>query len=312
MNKLPIILGLAFLFCLAAKPAPASDTLSLAGQWRFALDRNDAGIAGDWFDQVLPDRIRLPGSLPGQGIGDPITTNTVWVGGIVDRSWFTAPEFEAYRQPGNVKVPFWLQPETYYAGVAWFQREIRIPNHWSGRHIVLSLERPHWETRVWVDGKIVGTNDSLSTPHEYDLGQLAPGQHTLTLRVDNRVIVDIGENSHSISDHTQGNWNGIVGDLSLRATPLVWIDDLQVYPRVASRIRAGEGNDRQSYRRGRPWPNPFLTRRKRGGDDRCQLVGRRAEVFPAKSRWAKRRRYGMSFIRRSSTLRRVSEIVPAA
>ncbi len=235
MNKLPIILGLAFLFCLAAKPAPASDTLSLAGQWRFALDRNDAGMAGDWFDQVLPDRIRLPGSLPGQGIGDPITTNTVWVGGIVDRSWFTAPEFEAYRQPDNVKVPFWLQPETYYAGAAWFQREIRIPNHWSGRRIVLSLERPHWETRVWVDARIVGTNDSLSTPHEYDLGQLAPGQHTLTLRVDNRVIVDIGENSHSISDHTQGNWNGLVGYLSLRATPPVWIDDLQVYPRVASR-----------------------------------------------------------------------------
>jgi hypothetical protein len=29
--------------------------------------------------------------------------------GIVDKSWFTAPEFADYRNPGNVKVPFWHQ-----------------------------------------------------------------------------------------------------------------------------------------------------------------------------------------------------------
>jgi hypothetical protein len=85
-----------------------------------------------------------------------------------------------------------------------------------------------------LDGKNFGTNDSLGTPHEYDFGQLAPGKHPLTIRVDNRRIVDVGENSHSISDHTQGNWNGLVGELSLHATPPVWIEDLQVYPHVAT------------------------------------------------------------------------------
>jgi hypothetical protein len=85
-----------------------------------------------------------------------------------------------------------------------------------------------------LDGKNFGTNDSLGTPHEYDFGQLAPGKHTLTIRVDNRRVVDIGEDSTSISDHTQGNWNGLVGDLSLHATPRVWIEDLQVYPHVAT------------------------------------------------------------------------------
>ena len=233
------------MFSFAAKPLLASDALSLAGGWRFALDRTDAGINENWAAKMLPDKIKLPGSLPAQGIGDPISTNTVWTGGIVDRSWFTAPEFAAYRQPGNVKVPFWLQPETYYAGVAWFQRDLDIPAGWSGRRVVLSLERPHWETRVWLDGKIIGTNDSLSTPHEYAFGRLPPGRHTLTLRVDNRRIVDIGENSHSITDHTQGNWNGIVGDISLRATPLVWIEDLQVFPRLASQsalVRGRLGN----------------------------------------------------------------------
>lgn len=61
---------------------------------------------------------------------------------------------------------------------AWFQRDIEIPKNWTGKRMVFSLERTHWETRIWVDGQLIGTNLSLSTPHEYDLGTLAPGKHT--------------------------------------------------------------------------------------------------------------------------------------
>ncbi|MGO8837933.1 MAG: sugar-binding domain-containing protein [Limisphaerales bacterium] len=228
------IAGLITLVALGGSLARAQ-TLSLAGRWHFQLDRADAGINEQWFTNQMTGTIRLPGSLPEQGIGDDISTNTQWTGEIVDRSWFTAPEYARYRQPGNIKVPFWLQPDKYYTGAAWFQRDIEVPKKWAGKRIVLSLERPHWETRVWLDGKPIGTNISLSTPHEHDLGEFAPGKHTLTIRVDNRMIVDIGENSHAVSDHTQGNWNGIVGKIELRATPSVWIEDLQVYPHVATK-----------------------------------------------------------------------------
>ena len=213
----------------------ATEALSLDGTWRFQLDRADAGLRENWAAKKLAGRIHLPGTLPEQGIGTAPSTNTIWTGGIEDKSWFTAPEFAPYRTAGNVKLPFWLTPKFYYAGAAWFQREIKVPSDWNGQRVVLTLERPHWETRVWVDGKMFGTNNSLGTPHEYDLGQLAPGKHTVTIRVDNRRIVDLGENSHSISDHTQGNWNGIAGELSLRATPPLWIEGLQVYPHVANR-----------------------------------------------------------------------------
>jgi len=217
-----------------AHALPAEENISLAGRWGFQLDRADVGVTENWAAKPLAGHIHLPGSLPEQGIGDAVTTNTPWMGGIVDKAFFTEPEFAPYRQAGQVKLPFWLTPKTHYAGAAWFQRAITIPSAWHNQRVVLTLERAHWETRVWVDGKCSGTNDSLGTPQKYDLGQLAPGRHTLTLRVDNRRIVDVGENSHSISDHTQGNWNGIVGDLSLHATPLVWIEDLQVYPHIAT------------------------------------------------------------------------------
>ncbi len=223
------VLSAVFVLALLAT-ARATEPLSLAGEWRFRLDREDAGVAAAWFDTALPERITLPGSLPTQGIGDPVTVDTKWTGGIADKSFFTEPEYESYRTPGNVKIPFWLTPDTYYAGVAWYQRDVDVPAAWQGRRAVLSLERPHWETRLWVDGKPFGSNNSLATPHDYDLGLLAPGKHTLTLRVDNRMVVDIGENSHSVSDHTQGNWNGVVGTIELRATPLVWIDEVRLVP----------------------------------------------------------------------------------
>uniref|UniRef100_UPI00260A70C3 glycoside hydrolase family 2 TIM barrel-domain containing protein n=1 Tax=uncultured Proteiniphilum sp. TaxID=497637 RepID=UPI00260A70C3 len=41
-----------------------------------------------------------------------------------------------------------------------------------------------------------------------------------------------GENSHSISDHTQSNWNGIVGEISLKAAGKILFDNIEVFPNV--------------------------------------------------------------------------------
>ncbi len=257
-----LILGLAL---LAAFPDPtasaaAARSLSLAGSWRFQIDRQDVGKDEAWFNARLSDRIQLPGAMAERGKGDDVTVDTKWTGGIVDKSWFTAPEFAKYREPGNVKVPFWLQPDKHYIGAAWYQRDLEILKAWPGQRVVLTLERPHWETQVWLDDRFLGSNHSLSTPHEYDLGTaVAPGKHTLTVRVDNRLVVDVGHDSHSVSDHTQGNWNGIAGRMELRATPPVWIEDLQVYPHdvtlrpVSVTVRGRIGNATGQPGQGRLW-----------------------------------------------------------
>jgi hypothetical protein len=241
--RLPYVLASCGL--LAVWSVRAAEVQSLDGRWAYALDPKDLGVNQRWFERRFDHHLHLPGSLPEQGIGDNITVDTPWTGGIVDRSFFTAPEYAKDRQPGHLRVPFWLQPDKYYAGAAWYQRAFQIPKSWKGKRVVLSLERPHWETHIWLDGQCVGTNLSLSTPHEYSLGTLAPGPHALTVRVDNRLVIDVGRDSHSVSDHTQGNWNGIVGRIELRATAPVWIDDLQVYPEFASKtvsIRGRIGN----------------------------------------------------------------------
>jgi hypothetical protein len=229
----------AAMFCAGLAFAPAmraAGSIDLSGTWRFQLDREGSGGGARWFETRLGGSASLPGSLPSQGLGDPVTAGTKWTGGIVDRSYFSAPEYAPYREPGNIKVPFWLQPETTYVGAAWYQRDFEIPPGWAGRRVTVSLERPHWKTSLWLDGRACGSSESLSVAHVYDLGNsVAPGPHVLTIRVDNSLAPDIGENSHSVSDHTQGNWNGIVGRIELRESEPVWIDSLQAYPNAQAR-----------------------------------------------------------------------------
>jgi hypothetical protein len=205
--------------------------LSLAGEWGFKIDSLDRGITGKWYASLSGETVRLPGSMAGNGKGDEVSLGTPWTGDIVDKSYFTEKKYEKYRQPGNIKIPFWLKPVKYYKGAAWYQKEIEIPSDWKGKRIVLFLERCHWESTVYVNDKLAGKQNSLSTSHEYEITDLlVPGKNLLSIRIDNRVIIPVGVNSHSISDHTQSNWNGITGDISLKATSPVFISDVRVYP----------------------------------------------------------------------------------
>jgi len=187
---------------------------SLAGEWRLRLDPDDAGIAAEWFKSTsgFSDRIQLPGSTDEQHFGS---------------------KNEA-RDLGHLTRAYW------FIGPAWYQREITIPEAWQGKRVTLFLERCHWETRAWLDGYPLGLQNSLSTPHVYQLGEprqagVSPGKHWLTIRVDNRRKIDIGESS-AVTEEGPGNWNGIAGRMELRATDAVWIDGLLVYPNVAHNL----------------------------------------------------------------------------
>ena len=212
------------------------NNLSLAGDWQFKIDSLDRGIDEKWFNDKFDEIVRLPGSMAENGKGNEISVNTPWTGSIVDRSYFTQPKYAKYRQPGNIKIPFWLKPVKYYKGTAWYRKEVEIPDGFKGKRVFLYLERCHWESRVFVNGIDAGTRNSLSTPHQYDITDLLnPGKNIINIRVDNRVIIPVGVNSHSITDHTQSNWNGITGEISLIARPQVYINEIRVFPDIAKK-----------------------------------------------------------------------------
>ncbi|MGF7080399.1 sugar-binding domain-containing protein [Mucilaginibacter sp. UYCu711] len=223
--------------------------IDLAGNWNFQIDSLSQGIKNKWYAGDLKDNIHLPGSMTTNLKGNDISLTTPWTGSIVDSGYFTKPQYAKYRKAGNIKVPFWLQPEKYYKGAAWYQKTVDVPASWNEQHIELYIERAHWETTVWVDEQSAGMQNSLGTAHVYDLTTvLKPGRHRITILVDNSVkSINFGENSHSISDHTQSNWNGMIGKLKLNARPADYIDDIQIYPDLAKKqivVEVKINNDR--------------------------------------------------------------------
>lgn len=229
-----LVVAAAFVWPVGAR-ARAGEALPLAGVWRFALDRSDAGVRERWFERDLSQTIKLPGVLQSQGYGDEVSTRTPWVLSLYDRFWFMREEYKAYTRPGEVRVPFLSQPPRHYVGVAWYQRDIEVPEAWRGRRVVLFMERPRWESTVWVDGNRIGSNNSLVAPHEHDLGALAPGRHRLSVRVDSSMLLPYRPDAHSVSDSLAGSWNGIVGRIELTSRGEVWIEEARVYPDVSKR-----------------------------------------------------------------------------
>ena len=190
--------------------------VSLDGVWRFRLDPDNIGVEKRWFAEKLDDSVTLPG-----------TTDTNKKGVLKDE--------QAIDRLSRV----W-----YWKGPAWYQREVDVPDSWKGRRITLILERSK-TTRVWVDDKDCGSEDTLSAPQVFDLtAALTPGRHTISVLVDNAKLPPVGP-AHAVDERTQSNWNGIIGRIELRATDPIWLEDVQIYPDAAAkqaRVRVIIGN----------------------------------------------------------------------
>jgi hypothetical protein len=253
---------LFLLSILAGFPASAAPVSDLSGDWRFEMDRSDEGRTNRWFTRNLADRISLPGVLQAQGYGDEISPNTPWVVGLGGEWWKLQPKelTDVFSKPGQVEVPFLAQPPRHYLGVAWYQRDIEIAEDAKDHRTELFLERPRWESTVWIDDREVGSARSLVAPHQFELGVLPPGKHRLTVRLDNRMIIRDPKgndghmpDAHAVSDALGSTWNGIVGKIELRRTPKVWLADVQAFPNVQDRsvrIRVKLGNLTASTGRG--------------------------------------------------------------
>jgi hypothetical protein len=210
----------------------AAESIDLSGAWKFAADMPDSGLSATPDQWRFPDTIQLPGQVAAQGFGEKPSMKTKWAG----VGWKYPDLFKEWQSPDNFKIPFFLQPPLHFVAPAWYQKEIEIPADWAGKHALLHLERVHWQSIAWINGKQIGKCNSLGTPHEYDLGALPPGKHALTLRIDNRIVdVNPGFLAHSITDHTQGNWNGVVGKIELRPVAALRVEEARIEPSLAEK-----------------------------------------------------------------------------
>ncbi|SHI58843.1 Glycosyl hydrolases family 2, TIM barrel domain [Arenibacter nanhaiticus] len=177
------------------------DTIDLSGAWNVTLN-SDIQI-GDNISEAnkMKGMIQLPSSLAQQGFG-----------------------FETKGSDFGV-----LTPEYKYLGVASFEKEIIIPKNWKDKQLTVFLERVLWQSKIFIDGKELSTQDALGTPHVHKIGKLSPGKHRLVIEVDNEMIHNIGDKGHAYGDYTQGIWNGIVGKMEIKAKDPTYIQNVRTF-----------------------------------------------------------------------------------
>lgn len=167
--------------------------IDLSGQWQVKLDAEKQ----ETMPQAYPETMMLPGTTSAAGLGMPNPAKET--GCLTD----------AYR----------------FEGAAWFMRTFTAGN-WTGEQTMLTLERTR-KTTVYLDGRPIGHQESLCTPHRYFLPPVHAGEHTLVIRVDNTDYLTRG--GHLTSPDTQSNWNGITGEISLTVAHTL-LTDLTVRP----------------------------------------------------------------------------------
>lgn len=145
----------------------------------------------------------------------------------------TLPGTTSYYQKGkkneNVELGC-LTDEYKFEGYAWFSRIINISGDVFGKNCFLYLERTR-KTTLWINDVKVGSQDSLCTPHNYDItNYLCSGENTITILVDNTDYPTKG--GHLTSQDTQTNWNGITGKIEIQVFDKAYLEDVQVYTNI--------------------------------------------------------------------------------
>ncbi len=182
-------------------PAKASNAVDLSGSWKFQL----GVVAAENTFTPDPSELKIPSRF----------TDTIALPGTTD---------ERHKGFKTTERAVGTYTRRYsHIGRAWYQRSIEIPAQWNGKEIELFIERALWKSTVYVDGMKKGDYDSLATPHIYTLGKLSTGKHTLTICIDNSMIHNIGDKSHSYSENMQTIWNGMLGRMELKALSTVRI-----------------------------------------------------------------------------------------
>jgi hypothetical protein len=90
----------------------------------------------------------------------------------------------------RILVPFpWGSPLSGVenkADIAWYARDLAVPESWSGQRIFIVIGASDWHTRVWLDGEYVGEHRGGYTPFDIELTDYvrSGSSHRLVIKVD--------------------------------------------------------------------------------------------------------------------------------
>lgn len=201
-----LLLSVVFASC-SPEAENSRKSIDLKGGWQFALDPAGVGVQEKWYNSGLTGTINLPG-----------TTDTNKKG-FLNNDTTTTRLSRVYK----------------YEGAAWYRKKIIVPQDFKDQYIRLFFERTK-PTKVWIDCTFVGSSKILQSPQQFEVSDyLSPGEHYITVQVNNNLEITPYRESHIFSDETQTNWNGIIGDMYVEAMPKTHIENLRIFPDIENK-----------------------------------------------------------------------------
>jgi beta-glucuronidase len=168
-------------------------SISLDGEWRFAVDPGCIGINSGWTAAGFDD--------------------STWETVIVPHTWGVEPAYASYD------------------GCACYRRTFRCPADVRVSHVRLRFQAVYYLARVWLNGIYLGLHEGGYTPFEFDVSSQVKSDvdNTLVVHVDNRRATDRLP-AHLYEGRSFGwkNHGGIVRPVSLEVTGKIFITQQKV------------------------------------------------------------------------------------
>lgn len=187
-----------FLWLVCLLPAQTART-PLDGEWVFALDPVDAGVAQEWFMPGLPvdkwDKVSVP------------------------HCFSTDPRYH------------------YHTGPAWYLKKFSAVPPAGEDRASIRFEAVFYRAAVWLNGKPIGTHEGGYTPFEFDVTGLLASENVLAVRVDNSwstATVPGAKTKVSFQSLNYGqlfpwmNFGGITRSVSLVTRPALHVEKVKI------------------------------------------------------------------------------------
>lgn len=163
--------------------------MTLNGQWDFAFDREDRGLGEGWYAAGL-------------------------AGGL------------------KIEVPFPYQSELSgihsleHCDVVWYQRAFVLPPELEDKRRLLHFGAADYKAQVWLDGQCLGSHEGGYSDFTFDITHLCgPGEHTLTVRCEDRLDFDQPRGKQSYRPEPFACWYTPVTGL----WQSVWLEGVGAY-----------------------------------------------------------------------------------
>src|SRR4051794_30839098 len=172
----------------------------MGGQWLFRLDPTGQGLSQAWQRQ---------------------SSTTGWSLTTVPNAWNATDQSEA----------------SMHGGVGWYRKDFKLPSSARQLSWVIRFESVNYRSRVWLNGKRLGSNTGAYLPFELVVPSRAlrrGGTNRLVIRVDSRrTRKDFPPSGDNVAGSAIGGWwnySGILREVYLRRVEGSDFSAVQVTP----------------------------------------------------------------------------------